>query len=118
METWFDIPNWEGVYQITRLGQIKRIKLNIVQFRNKKDGTVLPVHKKLKKERLKKWNFHRGHYRVHLTDQEHDEVYKISELLILTFHPEIDLSKIDYFIYKDNDPLNVQVSNLEIFYKS
>jgi hypothetical protein len=116
-QEWFDIPGWEGVYQITRAGQVKRVKLNIIQSRNKKDGTVLDVPKQLKKERVKKWNYYRGHYRVHLTNKEKDKVYLIPELLLLTFHPEIEVDKIGSLSYKDHDPTNVQFSNLDIFYK-
>lgn len=118
-EQWFDIPGWEGVYQVTRAGQVKRIQLNIIQTRTKNNGEELKVPKKLSKERIKKWNFYRGEYRVHLTDksQDKDDVYSIPKLLLLTFHPEIDLSTVDQISYKDNDPKNVQYDNLIISFK-
>lgn len=112
MEEWFDIPGWEGIYQINKIGKVKRIQLNIIQNRTRRDGTPLAVPKKLAKERIKKWNLHRGNYRVHLTYNGKDEIRTIPELLLLTFHPEIEVNKIDKITYKDNNPSNVQFDNL------
>lgn len=97
---WKDIPGYEGLYQISDEGKVKRLPHAFHSIR--KDGceydTFLP-------ERLLQVNS-RGCVGLLTGDIFKDK--RIDDLLALTF---LGLSRGDY-IHKDNDPNNMQIDNL------
>lgn len=91
-EIWKDIPEYEGLYQINNLGNVKSLY-------NYRKGNIL-------KPRLK-----RGYYQIGLRKNNKRKWYAIHRLVAQTFIP--NPNNLPQINHKDEDKLNNKVDNLE-----
>lgn len=102
MEIWKDIKGYEGIYQISTLGNVKRLESK---------------YPKIKEHLLHPSNNGTGYYQVTLTkDKKHTYKY-IHRLVAETFIKNYDKSKIEINHIDENKSNNI-VSNLEWCSKS
>ena len=80
-EIWKDIPNYEGIYQASNLGQVKSLK----KKKKKKNGSLVTVKERILKLKLT----HRGYYRVDLWKQSIGKHYKVHRLVWEAFNGPI-----------------------------
>lgn len=103
METWRSIPNYEGIYEISNLGNIKSIDRYEIQS----NGI-----KRFRKGRILKLSLDKyGYNRVELNKNSISKLCLIHRLVAETFIPNpLNLPQVNH---KDEDKTNNQVDNLE-----
>lgn len=102
LETWKDIPGFEGHYQASTLGQVRSI-----------DRTVLRNGKpmKLKGKVLKPSPTEKGYLYVNLSIESKPKPHKVHRLVALTFLPNPDDKPAINHV--NNDRIDNSVQNLE-----
>ena len=82
-EIWRDIPNYEGIYQVSNLGRIRSLDRFVNNYKSRtKKGLV---RGKILKPCLDSLDAHKGYYFVTFNDRKH---YKVHRLVAFSF-PEI-----------------------------
>jgi hypothetical protein len=105
MEIWKDIPNYEGLYQISSLGKVKRLKSYVNHWR----GGKRVVNEKLLKQKLNR----DGYYRTCLCKNNIKETKTIHLLMAYSFFNY--KSRYGYAIdHIDNNKENNNINNLQI----
>ena len=100
IEIWKDIPEYEGLYQVSNLGNVRSLT-----FRNN------IVTKKRKKPLLMKYSIRSGYYTVNLRNKNGRKSYQVHRLVAQSF---IDNQDNKPFVnHKDFNRKNNIVSNLE-----
>jgi hypothetical protein len=89
-EVWKDISGYEGLYQASNLGRIKRLKNNLI-FKNVKN--------------------HHGYYHVTLTKNKKQQTKDVHRMIAITFLPKNNNK--NYINHKDCNKLNNKIENLE-----
>ena len=78
-EKWKDIPTWEGIYQVSNYGRIKR------HFKNGKDSFLTPFATK------------NGYYNIKLTYKGRQETWKVHRLVMTVFErPLLDTEDVHH----------------------
>lgn len=96
MEEWRDIPEYEGLYQVSNLGRIRSLK---------------DCHGKNRKLILKERTDKDDYKRVHLFKNGKGKHYGVHRLVAIAFIPNPDnLPEVNH---KDENPSNNNVENLE-----
>ena len=90
-EIWKDVPEYEGFYQISNLGNVKNIKTN----------------------RIKKPYYNNGYLRTDLYKDKKIKRYYIHRLIAITFL-ELDCDSKMQVDHIDNNRLNNNLNNLQI----
>ena len=94
-EMWKDIPGYEGLYQVSNLGEVRGLK-----------------HKGSNKVKtLKQATNKRGYKRVNLSKNGKKKNYLVHRLVAMTFIPNPD--NLPQVNHKDENPSNNNVNNLE-----
>ena len=106
IETWKDIPNYEGSYQVSNLGNIKSLEKSIYSKRNKSISIY--------KEKILKPISNNGYKVVVLADNTKRKTIKIHQLVAMAFlnHKPNGLKNV--VNHKDFNRQNNKVENLEI----
>ena len=103
-EEWKDIPNFEGLYQVSNLGRVKSLE----RFRKGANGSLVLVKEKI----LKLVISHNGYYIVSLHKQSIQKSYYIHRLVFEAFNGQIPEG---YEInHLDERPVNNALSNLSL----
>ena len=103
-EIWKDIPNYEGLYQISNLGRVKSLE----RFRKGKNGSLSSVKEKI----LKPGILNSGYYIIGLTKQSILKFYYVHRLVWESFNGSIPEG---YEInHLDEIPSNNRLSNLSL----
>lgn len=95
IEIWKDIPNYEGIYKVSNLGNVKSLMFG-------------------KEKILKLQKTGTGYYFLNLWK---DKKYKVFQIHILVAMVFLDYKPTDNYIiidHIDNDPLNNTIGNLQI----
>ncbi len=105
-EIWKDIKGYEGYYKVSNFGLVKSIERVIVR----KNGALLPVRERILKQAIGK----RGYELVVLQKNGSSSTKKIHQLVATAFlnHTPCGFKLVVDHI--DNNPLNNNVSNLQI----
>ena len=103
-EIWKDIPNYEGIYQVSNLGNVKSLdKIVNSAIKNnskvKRTGKILKQHNK------------NGYMQVTLIHNNKRKYYNVHRLVALTFIPNPENKP--QVNHKDENKLNNCVDNLE-----
>lgn len=106
METWKDIDDFKGLYQISNLGNVKSLDIML----NCKGAKGIDKH--LRKGRiLKKYIGTTGYYNVNLSKNSKSKLKRVHRLVAEAFIPNPD--NLPCINHKDGNKLNNDVSNLE-----
>lgn len=103
-EIWKDIPDYEGLYQASNLGNVKVLD-RVVNSGIKNNKTVIRKGKLLKKR------INQGYYEVALSKNNKKRFLKVHRLIAITFIP--NLNNLPSVNHKDENKLNNNVNNLE-----
>lgn len=102
-EIWKDIPDYEGLYQASNLGNIKRICRKFVD----KIGRIRQINEVICKPSIDT----SGYMQIVLTKNKKRKSYKIHKLIAMTFIPNPD--GFPQVNHKDENKLNNKIDNLE-----
>ena len=109
-EIWNDIPDYEGVYQVSNLGRVKSLSRKIYKL---KTNNLLYTQKEIvKKPKIKKSK--RNYYIVSLFKDGKGKDFSIHQLVAMAF---LGHKPCGYKLVVDhinNDPLDNRVENLQI----
>ena len=106
IEIWKDVPDYEGFYKASNLGQIKSVERNAI-FRNKYNGVY-------KEKILKGREDGHGYKKVALFKNGNRKDYRIHKIIAITFLNHIPKG-MDYVVdHIDADKDNNNVINLQI----
>jgi vacuolar-type H+-ATPase subunit I/STV1 len=105
MEIWKPIPQYEGYYEVSNLGNVKSIE-KIVEFNH---WITNKRHKKLNKEKILKPNNVKGYLCVGLYKNNMGKYFRVNRLVALAFLGQSEL-QVDHI---DNDKTNNKLSNLQ-----
>jgi hypothetical protein len=105
MEVWKDIPEYEGLYQVSNLGNVKRLANEV--WVNKNGG----YFRTYPEEELKPIISPSGYYHVNLYKNKKLKTFRINRLVLMTFDrmPE----KGELSMHLDNNKLNNRLDNLK-----
>ena len=101
-EIWKDIKGFEGIYQISNLGNIKSLTRSVKTFngfRTSKGQTLKPLKTK------------NGYLRICLKSHQKNFYFSVHRLVAEAFIPNPNSYPV--INHKDNNPLNNNVNNLE-----
>ena len=100
-EIWKDIPGYEGIYQVSTVGNVKRLEKVCLRSR-------APYI--LREKILKSYVDRMGYYGIHLRKNGKDKSFKVHQLVALTFIPNPENKpEVDHI---DANRLNNVVDNL------
>lgn len=106
MEKFIDIPKFEGVYQISNYGNVKRLPYERVQH----NGGVYMVKERLLSSKS------RGRFEVCLKNGDYKRSYLVNRLVYSLFN-NVKLQRNHLIIPKDGNPLNCRLDNLKLITK-
>lgn len=106
-EIWKDIPNYEGIYQISNLGNVKSLERGIMHA-----GHFSHIKEKI----MKPFKNKGGYYCIKLSKNQKYKPFKIHRLVAICFIP--NPNGYECVNHKDEDKTNNNVSNLEWCTKS
>lgn len=106
LETWKDIDNYEGLYQVSNLGEVKSLARTV----HDKNGKKKTFQERLLKPDVYKTS-HSNYLRVTLCSENVTKRYSIHRLVADSFIPNV--YKKSCVNHIDNNAENNQVSNLE-----
>lgn len=101
LELWKDIKGYEGVYQISNLGNIKSLKRK----------THIQNATRIKKEKILKLQLRNGYYVINLCKNGCRKAYSVHRLVAETFIP--NPNNLPYINHIDFNTQNNSVDNLE-----
>tara|TARA_R110000822_G_scaffold296757_1_gene419252 strand:- start:338 stop:850 length:513 start_codon:yes stop_codon:yes gene_type:complete len=105
-EVFKDIPNYEGIYQVSNLGNVKSLERKVKHFK----GGLKTIKEKI----LKKDTSSHGYPRVRLAENGENKKFSIHQLVAIAFlnhKPNGYELVVDHI---DNNRLNNCVNNLQI----
>ena len=98
-EIWKDIPGFEGMYQVSNLGRVKRLPLG-------KQYPSRQTHNNIRKVHIKN-----GYYQVNLSKGNRVKWFGVHRLVALAFIP--NPNKFPCVNHKDENKMNNNAENLE-----
>jgi len=106
MEEFRDIPGYEGLYQVSNLGNVKSLARTIIRSNDKPQSF---------KERILKPGNIKNYLMVVLHNAGKDKNYKVHQLVAMTFLNHIPNGHIGLVVdHIDNDSLNNNLENLQL----
>ena len=112
MEFWKDIPDYEGLYQVSNYGRIKSLDRNIDvmsgnQFANNINVFELKVSEKILNQNI----LNKGYSRITLSKSGIRRTFLVHRLVAILFIPKRDDQK--FIIHIDHTKVNNNVLNLQ-----
>lgn len=107
-EIWKDIKGYEGLYQISNLGRVKRLKRQYETYNN----LTRRYNTRIVDEKIIKGTISKGYNRIVLTKDKIEKNYFVHRLVIENFVRKVkENENIDHI---DCNKLNNNINNLEI----
>jgi hypothetical protein len=104
MENWKDIPGYEGLYQVSDLGNVKTLEKIIPHL-----GSY-----RIQKEKILSPGITKGYKNVSLTKDKMKTTFKVHKLVAMVFMNHIPNGMVDLIDHLDENKLNNRLSNLSI----
>lgn len=104
MEIWKDIPEYEGIYEVSISGAVRTVK-------GKKTESIFHGERVWKQRILKLKTDKKGYKRVMLYKGKKSKQYLVHRLVAMAFIPKVKGK--NYINHKDGNPSNNHVVNLE-----
>jgi len=104
-EIWKDIPNYEGYYQISNLGKVKRLKRKTIRPKGFANIEEIILKSGLAKS---------GYLTVSLTKDKKAKTHTMHQLVAITFLNHKPCGYDSVIDHIDNDKLNNKIDNLQI----
>ena len=104
VETWKDIPEFRGSYQVSDMGRVRSVD-RVVTF---KDGRK----RKFKGKVLKPHLSNRGYERLSLSNDGRYNTETVHRLVLETFEPHVNMNDLEVN-HMDGNKLNNHLTNLE-----
>ena len=104
VETWKDIPEFRGSYQVSNMGRVRSVD-RVITF---SDGRV----RKYKGKVLKPYINNTGYEQVMLYDDNGYNLKRVHRLVLETFEPHVNMNDLDVN-HIDGNKLNNHLTNLE-----
>jgi len=102
-EFWKPIPNYEGLYEISNTGKIKRLaRIAIYENGSQHQYNECIMTPSINKD---------GYYQIHLTKNKEQKTFTVHKLVALTFIP--NPNNFLCINHKDENKLNNHIDNLE-----
>lgn len=98
-EIWKDVPGYEGLYQVSNLGRVKRLPLG-------KQWPYRRTHNNIRKQHIKN-----GYYQVNLSKENEVKWICVHRLVALAFIP--NPNNLPCINHRDENKLNNNIENLE-----
>lgn len=105
-ETWIDVPEFEGVYIVSDMGNVKRLPYTRVQY----NGGTYEVKERLLKSK------HKDYFEVKLTNEGYEKKFLVNRLVYSVFNG-VKLRRNHLIIPKDGNKLNCKLDNLKLITK-
>jgi len=106
LEIWRDIPKFEGVYQVSNMGNIKRLPYTRIQH----NGGTYEVKERLLKSKKK------DIFAVSLKNEGYERNFVVNRLVYSIFN-DVKLQRNHLIIPKDGNKLNCKLYNLKLITK-
>lgn len=103
METWKDIPGFEGIYQVSNLGNVRSLDRSV----KRKDGRLVRFRGQALKARVTD----DGYLQVQLSNGDNPKTIKVHRLVAEIFIP--NPNELPEVNHKDENKTNNAASNLE-----
>lgn len=103
-EIWKDIPNFENLYQVSNLGNVKSLEKYV-------NSAIKNNSKVKRKEQILKQYSKRGYLQVSLIKNHKRYYFNVHRLVAITFLPNPD--NLPQVNHKDENTMNNNVDNLE-----
>lgn len=104
-EVWKDIPNYEGMYQVSNLGRVKSLKRTADNGR-----CIRTVNEKI----LKQVKDGRGYYNVNLYKNSVRKSIKVSQIVAMAFLNHVTCGMTKVVDHINNNKLDNRAENLQI----
>lgn len=104
IEIWRDIPGYEGLYQVSNLGNVKSVSRTVIRKNNIKH-TLKGRKLKISKDRL-------GYLIVNLCKNNTKKTFKIHRIVLMAFKPVLGMENLQVN-HKDEKRSNNNIDNLE-----
>lgn len=105
IEIWKDIPEYEGLYQVSNLGRVKSLERTIIR----KNGIKQTIVERIMKPQPNSM----GYLRVLLCKNGNSVQFFVHRLVAFAFIPNNNPTEKTLINHKDENPLNNHVDNLE-----
>ena len=105
-EIWKDIPNYEGYYQVSNLGRVRK-------YKTKKLRSIFDEKEELFKIRKQRVNCH-GYYTIALVKLKEIKTFSVHQLVAMAFLNHVPCGMKLVVNHKNFDRLDNRVENLEI----
>jgi hypothetical protein len=111
-EIWKDIPNYEGLYQVSNLGRVKSLKR--IVYNNSTNNILYTQKELIKKQKIKSVLHIRRYYIVSLFKNSLGKDYSVHQLVAMAFLGHVPCGMKMVIDHIDNDSLNNKLENLQI----
>ena len=105
-EIWRDIPKFEGVYEISNMGNVKRLAYTKTNY----NGGTYHMKERLLASKSSK------HFTVKLSNGTYKRHFMVGRLAYAIFHG-VRVQRNHLIIHKDGNPLNCRLDNLTLITK-
>jgi hypothetical protein len=109
-EIWKDIPNYEGLYQVSNLGRVKSLPKTWIAGKGRirtHNGLILSLH-------VNKKNTERPYYAIYLSKDKKRKFFSLHQLVAMAFLGHIPCGYKLVVDHINNNSLDNSVDNLQI----
>lgn len=107
MEIWKDIDGFEGYYQVSNFGRVKRLARTVIRGNGKSENAVFHLDERIKSPQIQT----QGYYHVALYKNGKYKIRRLNRVVAIAFLPNPE--NLPQVNHKDGNKLNNRADNLE-----